>query len=165
MPLEIVQGDITKIKADAIVNAANTSLAMGGGVCGAIFAAAGAQKLQSECSRIGHCDTGEAVITGAYGLRAEYIIHTPGPIWHGGGNGEEGLLKYCYINSLRLAEQYGCASVAFALVSSGIYGVPTQIALRTAVCAINGFLQNHNMTVYLVVFDKDIFALCESLRG
>ncbi len=163
MPLEIVQGDITKMEADAIVNAANTSLEMGGGVCDAIFAAAGAQKLQAECSRIGHCDTGEAVITGAYGLRAKNIIHTPGPIWRGGGNGEEDLLKYCYIKSLRLAEQYGCASVAFPLISSGIYGVPTQIALRAAVCAINGFLQNRNMMVYLVVFDKDTFALCKTL--
>src|SRR5690554_274260 len=102
MPFNVVQNDITKMQVDAIVNAANTSLKMGGGVCGAIFRAAGAKELQAECDAIGGCPTGEAVITKGYKLPAKYIIHTPGPVWQGGKQGEEELLRSCYFNSLQL---------------------------------------------------------------
>ncbi|MDR0652443.1 MAG: macro domain-containing protein, partial [Synergistaceae bacterium] len=130
MPFEIVREDITKMKADAIVNAANTELRMGGGVCGAIFAAAGAAELQKACDKLAPVVTGEAVITPGFGLPAKFIIHTPGPVWQGGTSGEEGLLRSCYINSLRVAEENGCESVAFPLISSGIYGYPKKDALK-----------------------------------
>ena len=105
MPLEIVHGDITKMSVDAVVNAANTKLKMGGGVCGAIFSAAGAEKLQAECDSIGECKVGEAVITSAYDLPAKYIIHTVGPIWRGGDHNEAKVLRSCYLNSLSLAKK------------------------------------------------------------
>ena len=163
MPFQIVRNDITKMNVDAIVNAANTALQRGGGVCGAIFAAAGAQKLQAECDRIGHCATGEAMVTGGYNLPARYVIHTAGPVWQGGGAGEERLLRNCYINSLHLAEQHGCESIAFPLISSGIYGHPKREAMRVAISAIGEFLQEHDMTVYLVVFDAEAVRLGEEL--
>ena len=155
MPFQIVRNDITKMKVDAIVNAANTALQQGGGVCGAIFATAGATKLQAECDCIGHCATGEAIITKGYDLPARHIIHTAGPVWQGGSSGEERLLRNCYINSLRLAEQNGCESVAFPLISSGIYGYPKRQAMQVAISAIGEFLQEHDMTAYLVVFDPE----------
>jgi O-acetyl-ADP-ribose deacetylase (regulator of RNase III) len=111
MPLQLVRNDITKMKVDAIVNAANTALQRGGGVCGAIFSAAGAKELQAECDRIGGCKTGEAVITSGYDLPAKYIIHTVGPIWQGGHANEAQLLHNCYINSLTLAVEHKCQSV------------------------------------------------------
>jgi len=151
------------MKVDAVVNAANTELRMGGGVCGAIFAAAGAEKLQEECCRIGHCDVGEAVITHGYGLPAKYIIHTVGPVWHGGSHGEAKLLHNSYISSLKLALKHKCRSVAFPLISSGIFGYPKDQALHIAVSAISEFLLEHEMEVYLVVFDKKSFVLGEIL--
>jgi len=163
MPFQIVRNDITKMRVDAIVNAANTALRQGGGVCGAIFAAAGAEKLQAACDAIGHCDTGGAVITPVYGLLARYVIHTAGPIWQGGSAGEERLLRDCYLNSLRLAEQSGCGSVAFPLISSGIYGYPKRQAIQVAVSAINDFLQGSDMAVYLVVFDPEAELLGKEL--
>jgi O-acetyl-ADP-ribose deacetylase (regulator of RNase III) len=105
MPFSIVREDITKMRVDAVVNAANTSLKMGGGVCGAIFRAAGAAALQAACDRIGGCETGKAVITPGFDLPAKYVIHTPGPVWNGGAHGEEALLRACYLNSFLLAEQ------------------------------------------------------------
>jgi len=163
MPFQIIRNDITKMDADAIVNAANTALQQGGGVCGAIFTAAGAKQLQAACDAIGRCETGEAVITDAFNLPAKYVIHTAGPIWRGGNAGEEQLLRNCYLNSLRLAEQIGCESVAFPLISSGIYGYPRKQAMQVAVSAINEFLEDHDMTVYLVAFDTETALLGEEL--
>lgn len=154
MPFQIVQNDITKMQVDAIVNAANTALKMGGGVCGAIFRAAGAEELQKECDAIGGCRTGEAVITKGYKLPAKYIIHTPGPVWQGGTQGEEELLRSCYLNSLKLAKEHGCRSVAFPLISAGIYGYPLQDAIRVAATAIQDFLRENEMDVYLVLYDQ-----------
>jgi O-acetyl-ADP-ribose deacetylase (regulator of RNase III) len=124
MPLKIIRNDITKMEVDAIVNAANTALRMGGGVCGAIFSAAGADELQAECNRIGGCNVGEAVITGGYRLPAKYVIHTVGPIWRGGSSGEAKLLHNAYTNSLRLALQNKCESIAFPLIHRGFMGTP-----------------------------------------
>ncbi|WP_251551156.1 macro domain-containing protein [Neobacillus muris] len=163
MPLEIVRHDITKMKVDVIVNAANTALKMGGGVCGAIFHAAGASELQEACDKIGGCQVGEAVITNGFQLEAKYIIHTPGPIWKGGENQEADLLKASYRNSLELAQHYQCESIAFPLISTGIYGYPKEEALQIAVSAIGTFLMNHDMLVYLVVFDKKAFGLSKKL--
>lgn len=163
MPLEIVRNDITKMKTDAIVNAANSALQMGGGVCGAIFSAAGPEELQAECDKIGYCGVGEAVITSGYALPAKYIIHTVGPIWRGGGNDEERLLSSCYTNSLMLAEKNGCSSIAFPLISSGIFGYPKDKALQVAIAAIGSFLLEHDMYVYLVVFDKAAYFLSDRL--
>lgn len=126
MPLEIVRNDITKMRVDAIVNAANSRLEQGGGVCGAIFSAAGADKLQRECKHIGHCDVGEAVITNGYDLPAKHVIHAVGPVWQGGHHNEEALLSSCYTNSLNLALKHGLASIAFPLISSGIFGYPNK---------------------------------------
>lgn len=159
MPFEIVRNDITKMKTDAIVNAANASLKRGGGVCGAIFSAAGSHVLQEACDQIGHCAVGSAVQTKAFSLDAKYIIHTVGPVWQGGKNNEEQLLRDCYVNSLELAHQLGCKSISFPLISTGIFGYPKEPALQIAVSAIEKFLMAHEMHVYLVVFDKRSFGL------
>jgi O-acetyl-ADP-ribose deacetylase (regulator of RNase III) len=148
---------------DAIVNAANTGLSMGGGVCGAIFAAAGAAELQEACGKLAPVGTGEAVITPGFRLPAKFIIHTPGPVWRGGSSGEEGLLRSCYINALRLAEENGCESVAFPLISSGIYGYPKKYALKVATRAITDFITERDMDVRLIVLDKDALSVREKL--
>lgn len=163
MPLEIVRNDITKMKTDAIVNAANSGLKMGGGVCGAIFHAAGPQVLQEACDHIGHCAVGRAVYTEAFSLDADFIIHTVGPVWEGGGHNEEALLRNCYRNSLELAHQLECESVSFPLISTGIFGYPKEAALRIAISEIEAFLIDHEMHVYLVVFDKQSFRISEKL--
>ncbi len=163
MPLKLIRNDITKMPVDVIVNAANTALKMGGGVCGAIFSAAGAEKLQAECDRIGKCKVGEAVLTKGYNLPARYVIHAVGPIWRGGSANEADLLKSCYLQALALAWKHGCQSIAFPLISSGIYGYPKDQALRIAISAIAEFLRNREMTVYLVAYDKNAFVLNEKL--
>ncbi len=163
MPMEIVRNDITKMDVDAIVNASNTKLKMGGGVSGAIFAAAGAQALKAACESIGGCAVGDAVITGGFGLPARHVIHTVGPVWSGGGFQEEELLQSCYRNALSLAMENGCKSIAFPLIASGIHGYPKDMALKGAIAAISGFLMEHDMKVYLVVYDRKAFQLSEKL--
>ena len=158
MPLAIVRNDITKMDVDAIVNSTNTRLKKGGGSCGLIFETAGVIKLQAECDAIGHCERGEAVITKGYNLPARHIIHTVGPVWKGGKSGEALLLRECYTNSLELAVKHGCESIAFPLISSGIYGYPKEDALQIALDAIRDFLIKHELDVYLVVYDVGVFA-------
>lgn len=165
MPFTIVRQDITKMKVDAIVNAANTALQMGGGVCGAIFQAAGATELKAACNKLAPIQTGEAVITPGFQLTAKHIIHTAGPVYTDGKHGEEGLLRACYINSLKRAWENGCKSIAFPLISSGIYGYPKAEALRVATAAIQSFLNTQEMDVSLVVFDKAAFEVSEKLLG
>lgn len=155
MPLEVIHGDITQIKAEAIVNAANERLLQGGGVCGAIFAAAGASELREACSRIGFCPTGSAVITDGFRLPAKYIIHTVGSVWQGGGHGEEALLLSCYKSSLSLAYEKGLRSIAFPLISAGIFGYPPDKALEAAKAAVSDFLKEHDMDVFIVLYGID----------
>ena len=154
MSFEIVNGDITKMKVDAIVNAANVHLLAGAGVCGAIFKAAGYTELQAACDKVSPIQTGEAVATPAFKLNAKIIIHTAGPIWQGGNNKERQLLENCYINSLKVAVENDCKSIAFPLISSGIYGVPRDVAMDSAKTAIENFLKNNDLQVFLVLFGR-----------
>lgn len=163
MPLEIVRNDITQMKVDAIVNAANIQLKIGGGVCGAIFRAAGADELQAACDEIGGCEVGYAVITDAFKLPSTYIIHTPGPIWQDGSKNEAALLQSSYYQALEIAHRHKCESIAFPLISTGIYGYPKEEALQIAVSTISSFLMEHDMLVYLVVFDKSSFGVSKKL--
>lgn len=165
MPFELIRADITTLDTDAIVNAANTSLAPGGGVCGAIFDAAGRGEMERACREIGHCAVGQSVSTPGFRLPARYVIHTVGPIWRGGGQGEAELLYSCYRSALALADALGCRSVAFPLISAGIFGYPKAEALQIAVSAVSEFLLSHDMRVVLAVFDRRAVVLSEKLLG
>lgn len=162
MPFELIRNDITAVKADAIVNSANPHVAVGAGVDLAIHRKAGPKLLKAR-GALGDLAPGQAVITEAFGLDARYVIHTVGPVWRDGQHGEMERLRDCYERSLRLATEYQCVSVAFPLISTGTYGFPKSDALQIAMATISAFLMEHDMMVYLVVYDSQSFALSEKL--
>ena len=157
MSFEVINKDITKLDVDAIVNAANTSLKIGGGVCGAIFKAAGADKLTKACDDLGPIKTGQAVITDGFNLKAKYIIHTAGPVYNPNNDEESArLLEYSYKNSLILARENNVSSLAFPLISAGIYGFPKIKAYEIGKSTIKDFLKENDMEVYLTIVDKEL---------
>ncbi len=162
MPLKIIRHDITRIKCDAIVNPSNEDLFPGGGVDAAIHAAAG-KELFDECLKLGGVEIGGARITPAFALPCRYVIHTAGPLWQGGDQREKELLESCYLESLKLAKKHKCKSVAFPLISSGLYGYPKDKVLRVAMNIISDFLFENDMLVYIVVFDKTAYSISEKL--
>lgn len=164
MSFKIIKQDITTMEVDAIVNAANTELRMGGGVCGAIYKAAGISELKSACKELAPIKTGEAVITPGFALPAKYIIHTAGPIYDS-NNPEQiaGELESSYLNSLKLAQQNNCQSIAFPLISSGIYGYPKSEALRVALETILEYLNENELDVFLTVFDQELLTMAKNI--
>lgn len=152
MPFQIVRNDIAAMEVDAIVNAANSKLTMGGGVCGAIFKGAGARRMKRACDEIGSCQTGRAVYTPAFDLNAKYVIHAVGPVWEGGNADEEELLISAYTQALRTAASLGAKSIALPLISAGSFGYPIDQAYDIATKTIRTFLERHDIMVYLVVF-------------
>ena len=165
MPLQIIRNDITKVKADVIVNTANPHPAVGRGTDSAVYAAAGVERLLAERAKIGDIEPGHAAVTPAFDLPAKYIIHTVGPSWEGGTRGEREILHACYANSLALAAELEAESIAFPLIATGVYGFPKDEALSIALAEISRFLLDHDMKVILVVFDRKAFELSGLLAG
>lgn len=163
MPFQIIRNDITKVKADAIVNTANPNPVIGNGTDGAVYEKAGAAELLAARKKIGKIEPGSAAYTDAFNLDAKYIIHTVGPVWNGGDCGEADILRACYENSLALAAGLKCRSIAFPLIATGVYGFPKDLALETAFSAIVKFLLTNEMNVILVVFDRRSFELSSSV--
>ena len=163
MPFLMIRNDITKVTADAIVNPANRKLLQGSGTSRAIYQAAGEQELTAACEAIGYCEPGRAVCTPAFGLPATYIFHAVCPAWHGGGFGEAEQLASAYHSALKLAAKYHCESVAFPLLSSGNYGYPKEQAFRIAVDTITQYVMEHDLTVYLVLYDRGSLAVSRKL--
>lgn len=165
MPFSIVRNDIARVHADVLVNAANTHLAEGGGVCGALFAAAGREQMRAACDAIGVCPTGSAVATPAFNLPARWCVHAVGPIWRGGGHGEEAALRSCYQSMFARVAELGAHSVAYPLISAGIYGYPAEAALAVAREETRAFLAKHDdIEVTLVVFDRSAVRLGSALE-
>ncbi len=164
--IELIQGDITELALDAIVNAANNSLLGGGGVDGTIHRAAGLGLLE-ECATLGGCPTGEARITAGYNLRAKHVIHTVGPVWFGGGNDEDALLASCYRNSMMLAAEHGIRTIAFPAISTGVYGFPKERATRIAVREVMAALERHDEIerVTFVAFSERDYEVYEGALG
>ena len=158
MKLQVIKDDITTLRVDAIVNAANCSLLGGGGVDGAIHRAAGPELLEA-CRAFGGCRTGEARITPGFRLFARYVIHTPGPVWHGGARGEAELLRGCYFHSLALAEEAGCATLAFPGISTGVYGYPKREAAKIAVSAVRAWTGEFPREVIFCCFSEEMLAI------
>ena len=163
MPFLMIRNDITKVTADAIVNPANRNLLQGSGTSRAIYQAAGEQELTAACEAIGYCEPGRAVCTPAFGLPATYIFHAVCPAWHGGFFGEAKQLAGAYHSALELAAEYHCESVAFPLLSSGNYGYPKEQAFRIAVDTITQYVMEHDLTVYLVLYDRHSLAVSRKL--
>ncbi len=157
MPFHLIEGDITHMKVDVIVNAANIGLTMGGGVCGAVFSAAGAEALTNACRALAPIETGEVAITDGFALHAKRIIHAAGPVYRGGAHGEAELLASCYTGSLEVCLREGLNSIAFPLISSGIYGYPVDDAYRVARAVILDFLSHHDLEVYLVILSASLY--------
>ena len=162
MPFEVVRNDITNMRVDAIVNTANPNPVIGLGTDSTIHEKAGPELLKARC-KIGPIAVGDAAITPAFGLPSRYVIHTVGPVWEEGKRNEETLLRSCYEKSLQLALENGCQSIAFPLISSGNYGFPKDKALQIAISAFGAFLLEHEMQIYLVVFNRDAYQLSEKL--
>jgi len=162
MIIRIVKGDITRLQVDAIINAANCSLLGGGGVDGAIHRAAGPELLE-ECRKFKGCETGEAVITKGYRLPAKHVIHTPGPVWHGGNKGEDDLLRSCYLNCLRLACENKLRTIAFPAISTGVYGYPLMEASRIAIETVSAWGSPFPKEIIFAVFSSDAEDIYKSI--